>query len=79
MKQNLVLNIYHGDLDNDYTACHRGSPMILSDSIDGIYPTQDYVSWVGLFLTHSRSFGAPHPGDNSWMRMYDVYAYDDKY
>nr|DAO34430.1 MAG TPA: hypothetical protein [Bacteriophage sp.] len=25
-----------------------------------------------MFLIHVRSFGAPHPGDNSWMRMYDM-------
>jgi len=44
-----VLNICLGDLDNEYTAFHRRYIHISSDSLDGIYPTQDLVSWVGLY------------------------------
>ena len=49
MKQNLVLNICLGDMNSDYTAFHRRYIHISSDSLDGIYPTQDLVSWVGLY------------------------------
>lgn len=74
----LLLTILSIQQNSGYTTFHRRHYMSSQIAYTAYTLPRIHKSWVGLFLTHIRSVGAPHPGDNSWMRMYDAYDHDDR-